>query len=79
MQIKKNKQTNKQTNKTNKIKQNLATILNIREGQIFLATTFFFFTWVHLYKVGCVYITYEPLSVIPHNMVSTARLVALQY
>ena len=30
------------------------------EGQKVLATIFFLFTWVHLYKGGSVYIKYEP-------------------
>ena len=38
---------------------------------------FFHFTWVHLYKGGSVYIKYEPLSFMPCNMDSVARLVAL--
>ena len=47
------------------------------EGQQVLATMFFLFTWVHLYKGGSVYIKYDPLSFIPCNMGSVARLVAL--
>ena len=48
------------------------------EGQKVLATIFFLFTWVHLYKSGSVYIKYEPWSFMPCNMDSVARLVALQ-
>ena len=75
------KKTNKQTNK-NKNKKNNSTNIkwqNTREGQKFLATFFFLFTWVHLYKGGSTYIKYEPLSFMPSNMISVARLVALQY
>ena len=43
-----------------------------REGQKVLATIFFLFTWVHLFKGGSVYIKYEPLSFIPCNMNSVA-------
>ena len=50
-----------------------------REGQKVLATIFFLFTWVHLYKGGSVYIKYEPLSFMPCNMDSVARLVALRH
>ena len=44
-----------------------------------MSTIFVLFTWVHLYKDDSVYIKYEPLSVIPPNMVSIACLVALQH
>ena len=50
-----------------------------REGQKFPATIFFLFTWVHLYKSGSIYIKYEPLSFMPCNMNSIARLVALRH
>ena len=51
-----------------------------REGQKVLATIFFFVsTRVHLYKGGSVHIKYEPLSFMPFNMDSVARLVALQH
>ena len=50
----------------------------MREGQKVLATISFLFTWVYLYKGGSVYIKYEPLSFIPCNMDSVARLVALE-
>ena len=50
-----------------------------REGQKFPATIFLLFTWVHLYKSGSIYIEYEPLSFMPCNMNSIARLVALQH
>ena len=53
----------------------LWTVPNTREGQQVLATVSFLFTWVHLYKGGSVYIKYEPLSFIPCNMGSVARLV----
>ena len=49
------------------------------EGQKVLATIFFLFTWVHLYKGGSVYIKYEPLSFMPCNMDSVASLVALRH
>ena len=52
---------------------------NTREGQKVPATIFFLFTWVHLYKGGSVHIKYEPLSFMPCNMDSVARLVALQH
>ena len=54
-------------------------INDTREGQKFLATIFFLFTWVHLYKGGSIYIRYEPLSFMPYNMNSAARLVALRH
>ena len=50
-----------------------------REGQKVPATIFFLFTWVHLYKGGSVYIKYEPLSYMPCNMDSVARLDALRH
>ena len=50
-----------------------------RRGQKVLATMLFLFTWVLLYKDGGVCIKYKPLSVIPPNMDSIARLVALQH
>ena len=50
-----------------------------REGQKVLATIYFLFTWVHLYKGGSVYIKYEALSFIPCNMDGVARLVALRH
>ena len=50
-----------------------------REGQKVLATIFFLFTWVHLYKGGKVYIMYEPLSFMLYKMDSVARLVALNH
>ena len=50
-----------------------------RGGQKVQATILFLFSWVHLYKDGSFYIKYEPLSVIPPNMVSIACLIALQY
>ena len=51
-----------------------------REGQKkSLQPSFFLFTWVHLYKGGSVYIKYEPLSFMPCNMDSVARLVALRH
>ena len=50
-----------------------------REGQKVPATIFFLFTWVHLYKGGSVYIKYKPLSFMPCNMGSVARLVALRH
>ena len=49
----------------------------MREGQKVHATIFFLFTWVDLYKGGSVYIKYEPLSFMPWNMDSVARLVEL--
>ena len=39
----------------------------------------FFSTHVHLYKVGSVFIKYEPFSFIPCNMDSVARLPALRH
>ena len=48
------------------------------EGQKFLATIFFLFTRVHLYKGGSIYIKYEPLSFMPY-INSVARLVALRH
>ena len=54
-------------------------MFNTREGQKFLATIFFLFTWVHLYKGGSIYIKYNPLSFMPCNMNSVARLVALRH
>ena len=51
----------------------------MREGQKVPTTIFFLFTWVHLYKGGSVYIKYEPLSFMPCNMESVARLVALRH
>ena len=59
-------------------KQNVV-LINTREGQKVPATIFFLFTWVHLYKGGSVYIKYEPLSFMPCNMDSVARLVALRH
>ena len=50
-----------------------------REGQKVLATIFFLFTWVHLYKGGSVYIKYKPLSFMPCNMDSVTCLVALRH
>ena len=50
-----------------------------REGQKFLATILFLFTWVHLYKGGSLYIKYETLSFMLCNMNSVARLVALRH
>ena len=54
-------------------------MIHTREGQKIPATIFFLFTWVHLYKGGSVYIKYEPLSFMPCNMDSVARLVALRH
>ena len=54
-------------------------VMNTREGQKVPATIFFLFTWVNLYKIGSVYIKYEPLSFMPCNMDSVARLVALRH
>ena len=53
--------------------------ISTREGKKVPATIFFLFTWVHLYKIGSVYIKYEPLSFIPCNMDSVARLVAIRH
>ena len=39
-----------------------AWITHTREGQKVLATIFFLFTWVYLYKGGSVYIKYEPVT-----------------
>ena len=44
-----------------------------------LQSSFFLCTWVHLYKDGSVYIKYEPLSVIPPNMIIIACFVVLQH
>ena len=47
-------------------------------GSKVLASICFLFTCVHLYKGGSVYIKYEPLSFMPCNMDSVARLLALR-